>query len=64
LRLIGRQDPQLLAVLVDDADLADADLIVDAERSSYGVSPTLGQKTKNGAAEATPLVKTGLRSLE
>jgi hypothetical protein len=44
----------LFAVFVDDANGANAYLIVDAERSSYGVTPL---ETKNGAAEATPLVE-------
>jgi hypothetical protein len=41
----------LLAVFVNDANLANADLIVYTERSSYELSPI----RKNGAAEAAPL---------
>ena len=35
-RVLGLQNPELLAVLVDDANLADADLVVDTKRSCYG----------------------------
>jgi hypothetical protein len=42
----------LRTVFVDHPDLADTDLVVYAERSSYGKSPS--KQIKKGAAEATP----------
>jgi hypothetical protein len=42
----------LLAVLVDDANGANADLIVDTKRSCYGLPSGKLMKKKNGDAEA------------
>jgi hypothetical protein len=52
-RILGWHDTELLAVLVDDANGANADLIVDTKRSCYGLPSGKIVKKKNGDAEAT-----------
>jgi hypothetical protein len=48
--LRGFHHAELFTVLVDDANGADTDLIVDTKRSCYGCPPA---KNKSGDAEAS-----------
>jgi hypothetical protein len=55
LRVVGRQNSQLFAVLVDDANLTNADLIVDSERSCYGELPN--KENKKWARRSDPTLR-------
>jgi hypothetical protein len=53
-RVFGWHDAKLLTILVDDADGANADLVVDTKRSCYGLPSGKSEKKKKTAVPKHP----------